>query len=279
MREVVWQYDPEASSEPTEPDSFEHGLDLLAAGNEEFVATFGDDGSGTRRVVTVSPADLGLPDSTEAPAQRPFASVLACSDARAPVELVLGQRVNSTFVVRAAGNVVGPLSLASLDYGVQALASVKVQLVLGHTYCGAVTAAVNSYLDGETYVSTSHGMTLQWLTERILGPARIADQALIAEFDQDVTQRPGYRRALVATAVVANAASTAHALEHRYLDRSTGVAMAVYDLGSRRVGLPGEDGSWRSQVIPAPGTPAETLSLVAEFAANPYVATLLDADE
>jgi len=75
--------------------------------------------------------------------QQPFAAVLACADSRVPVELIFDQTIGHIFVARVAGNMVTPEIIATLEYGVAVL-GVKVLLVLGHTNCGAVKAAMKS---------------------------------------------------------------------------------------------------------------------------------------
>ncbi|MBU1040185.1 MAG: carbonic anhydrase [Proteobacteria bacterium] len=80
--------------------------------------------------------------------QHPFATIIGCSDSREPLELIFDQGVGDIFVIRVAGNVAGPDELASIEYGVGHL-NTPVMLVLGHTACGAVTAAVqNAKLHG-----------------------------------------------------------------------------------------------------------------------------------
>jgi carbonic anhydrase len=73
--------------------------------------------------------------------QMPFATVLACSDSRAPVELIFDQGVGDLFVVRVAGNVAGVDEIASIEYAGEHLHT-PVLVVLGHSKCGAVTAVV-----------------------------------------------------------------------------------------------------------------------------------------
>jgi carbonic anhydrase len=73
--------------------------------------------------------------------QEPFAAVLACADSRVPVELVFDQTIGHIFVTRVAGNIVTPEIIASLEYGVAVL-GVKTLLVLGHSNCGALKAAI-----------------------------------------------------------------------------------------------------------------------------------------
>ncbi len=72
--------------------------------------------------------------------QRPFAAVLGCADSRIPPEVVFDQGLGDLFVVRVAGNVVDAYVLASIEYAVSHLGTPLV-VVLGHTACGAVTAA------------------------------------------------------------------------------------------------------------------------------------------
>lgn len=73
--------------------------------------------------------------------QEPFASILSCADSRVPVEMVFDQTIGQLFVTRVAGNIVTPEIIGSLEYGVAVLGT-KVILVLGHSNCGAVKAAV-----------------------------------------------------------------------------------------------------------------------------------------
>jgi carbonic anhydrase len=75
--------------------------------------------------------------------QVPIAAVLGCADARVPPEIVFDQPFGDLFVVRVAGNVSGTLELASLEYAVAVL-KVPLIVVLGHTKCGAVQAAVDN---------------------------------------------------------------------------------------------------------------------------------------
>ena len=72
--------------------------------------------------------------------QHPKIMVLSCSDSRVPPELIFDQTLGALFEVRSAGNIAGPLGLASLEYAFEHLGS-SVLVVMGHTSCGAVTAA------------------------------------------------------------------------------------------------------------------------------------------
>jgi carbonic anhydrase len=75
--------------------------------------------------------------------QEPFAGVLSCADSRVPVELVFDQSIGQIFVTRVAGNFVTPEIIASLEYGVAEL-GIRALLVLGHSHCGAVKAAMTA---------------------------------------------------------------------------------------------------------------------------------------
>jgi len=72
--------------------------------------------------------------------QHPFVTILSCSDSRAPLEIIFDQGVGDIFAVRVAGNVCGINEIASIEYGVEHLAT-PLLVVLGHTQCGAVKAA------------------------------------------------------------------------------------------------------------------------------------------
>jgi carbonic anhydrase len=88
-------------------------------------------------------ADLEVLRNHTADKQEPFAAVLACADSRVPVELIFDQTIGRLFVTRVAGNLVTPEIIASLEYAVAVL-GVKTILVLGHSNCGAVKAAMKA---------------------------------------------------------------------------------------------------------------------------------------
>lgn len=81
------------------------------------------------------------------PRHEPKAAVLACSDARVPPSVVFDQDAGDLFVIRIAGNTAVPAAVASLDYAVAVL-GVELIVVLGHTSCGAVTAAAGGTCGG-----------------------------------------------------------------------------------------------------------------------------------
>lgn len=73
--------------------------------------------------------------------QKPFATILSCSDSRVPPEVIFDQGLGDLFVVRDAGNVTDPVILGSLEYGAEHLKTPLI-IVLGHEKCGAVKATV-----------------------------------------------------------------------------------------------------------------------------------------
>ena len=71
--------------------------------------------------------------------QHPFAIILGCSDSRVPVEILFDQGLGDLYVVRVAGNVIGRMIVASIEYAVLHL-NVSLIMVMGHSQCGAVKA-------------------------------------------------------------------------------------------------------------------------------------------
>jgi carbonic anhydrase len=103
----------------------------LMAGNERFLAG----------QITSFPEDLKVLKEKTVAKQEPFAAVLSCADSRVPVEIIFDQSIGHIFVTRVAGNLVTPELIGSLEYGVAVL-GVKAILVLGHSNCGAISAAI-----------------------------------------------------------------------------------------------------------------------------------------
>jgi len=86
--------------------------------------------------------DLGRQVDATAGGQHPLAVVLSCIDSRAPAELIFDLGLGDIFSVRIAGNVICREVVGSMEYAC-AVAGAKLILVMGHTRCGAVTAAVD----------------------------------------------------------------------------------------------------------------------------------------
>jgi len=81
--------------------------------------------------------------------QRPFAVVLGCSDSRVPIEIVFNQSLGDLFVIRIAGNILSDHVIGSVEFAIETFGCPLV-IVLGHSNCGAVTAAVDAELNQRT---------------------------------------------------------------------------------------------------------------------------------
>lgn len=106
-------------------------LERLQAGNARFAA--GQPVSPQRDLARLRDIAAG---------QTPFAAFLGCADSRVPIELAYDQGFGDLFVVRVAGNIATAMEIASLEYGTRVLGA-KVIVVLGHSGCGAVKAALD----------------------------------------------------------------------------------------------------------------------------------------
>lgn len=120
----------EAASQSLSP---RQALERLLAGNARYVG----------RRMTSFGEDLDLLRRGTAEAQAPYAAVLSCADSRVPVELIFDETIGRLFVVRVAGVVASPETMASLEYGAAVL-NTRVILVLAHQNCGAVKAAITA---------------------------------------------------------------------------------------------------------------------------------------
>jgi carbonic anhydrase len=126
-----WASPAEVAAAPATPvASAEEGLQALLEGNKRFV-------SGALTSLGTLPARRG----EVANGQSPFAVIVSCSDSRVPPELVFDQTLGQLFVVRTAGQVLDEAARSSIIYGVDYLKAPLV-LVLGHSGCGAVEAAL-----------------------------------------------------------------------------------------------------------------------------------------
>ncbi|MDT8342064.1 MAG: carbonic anhydrase [Longimicrobiales bacterium] len=118
--------EPELRRAPRNP---QEALDRLMAGNTRFME--GDADAPRRSLARVRELTSS---------QSPYAAVLGCADSRVPVEILFDEGFGDLFTVRVAGNVATPEEIASLEYAVGVLGS-RLVLVLGHSGCGAVSAA------------------------------------------------------------------------------------------------------------------------------------------
>lgn len=139
-------------NESTRPTASE-ALQLLIDGNRRFSRglTSGEPLLSTLRLKEL--ADKG---------QSPFAVILTCSDSRIPTELLFDRGVGDLFVIRVAGNVVTPSLIASVEFAAESFET-PLCVIMGHTQCGAITAAFNHVRTG----GTSQSSYLDRLVRRI----------------------------------------------------------------------------------------------------------------
>ena len=248
MREVelVYRYgSPHAHARQQPPDAASARA-RLNDGNSAFAALldhFDETGGPARSIVDLDPRDAGLDaGGHHAPTQHPFAAILGCSDARAPIELLFGEGPNELFVVRVAGNGLGADSLGSLSYAVDNLGeSQRLIVVLGHSGCGALTAAVDALLEPNRYLSMASDFALRSIVDRSLPVVDASARHLAQAYGVDAATSAGYRRALIETSIADNAALAAH-WARRYFRRAEArgvqAAYGIYLLETREIWSP-----------------------------------------
>lgn len=115
--------------------------------------------------------------------QSPSAIILTCSDSRVPTELLFDKGVGDLFVIRVAGNVVSRSLIASIEYAAMVLQT-PLCVVMGHTQCGAVRAALGS-VRKEMLPSTPH---IEGLLEKISPSVKLAMSNVSHKDDESILQ-------------------------------------------------------------------------------------------
>jgi carbonic anhydrase len=243
--EITYRYGGRDTTARTRPPDADAALARLNEGSRAISALLDsplEDRGTARRIIPIDQRDLGLqPGKARAPEQRPYAAVLGCSDARVPIELIFSEGPNDLFVVRVAGNGLGGEVLGSLSYAVDHLGgSLKLVVVLGHSGCGAVSAAVDVVLNPQTYLALAEKHALRGILDRLLVVVHASAKKLFAIHGPDVTRRSGYREALIEATVVSNAALAAYTVQQELGARQTDLraAYGVYLLSERQIWAP-----------------------------------------
>jgi carbonic anhydrase len=198
----------------TYPETPADALAALQAGNERHRA-------GMQELRNLSP--LG---ERHADGQRPFAAIISCADSRVSAALAFDLDRGNLFVSKVAGNTLDTGTLGSTEFAVAAL-GVKLVVVLGHTDCGAVKAAIEVANGTRTYPPDEYGA---------IGP--MVDAVVPAVESLPADQRT------VPDCVEANARAQAAAIAGRgpIIGPAVEAGMlqvvpAVYEIESRRVKL------------------------------------------
>jgi carbonic anhydrase len=278
--DYIYRFDPKnPTAKPIPPDA-EAARRTLEEGNRMFsqwmesCRTSAVSTGEPRYVVPCNGLEVGMVRSQgTTPKPSPFAVVVGCSDARVPTEMLFGQGFNDLFVIRVAGNVLGDECLGSIDFALNSLSdSVKVVVMLGHSVCGAVTGAVDAYLQPLKFWSKSISPNLRGIVQRIFVAVREAANGLESVWGPDARQLPGYREALIETAVCLNAAQSAYNL-HQEVERAgkweIEVLYGVYNLYTHKVSTPLQSSRTvdaATNLAYAPTNPREFNNLAVEVA-------------
>ncbi|WHO39573.1 carbonic anhydrase [Sphingobium sp. AP49] len=191
---------PDASMTP------DAALAEIMAGNARFVA-----GKPTAHL-----QDLSIIKARAAEGQWPVVGVLSCADSRVPVEMLFDEYIGRLFVTRIAGNITTPEIVASLEYGVAVL-GLKALVVMGHSNCGAVKAAIdNPEVPGQISA---------------LFPAILPALYLARSKDAAIVTRTN---ALVQAATLVNASPV---IEEKVKAGTLKVVAAVYDVATGKVDM------------------------------------------
>jgi carbonic anhydrase len=256
--DIIYRYEAGDAPKRRPPLDSNAALLRLNDGNRDFAALLDHvkDTSGViKQIIPVDPQDLGLV-SSGTPKQRPFAAVLGCSDARVPIELIFNEGPNDLFIIRVAGNGLGSEGLGSLRYAVENLGgTLKLIVVLGHSGCGAITTAVDMFLNPSDYLTLATKHSLRNVLDRCLLVVQTSAKKLISTFGSDVARNAGYRQALIEAAIVTNAALAAYSIQQEFETSERTeihVVYGVYLLETREVWAPRFSNIGGTGLAPAP---------------------------
>ncbi len=168
--------------------------------------------------------DFSAGRAARAKSQFPFAAILSCADSRVAPELAFDQNPGDLFTMRVAGNVMSPHLLASLEYGVKFLGTPLV-MVLGHTNCGAVSAAISTLKDNAE------------LPGHLPGLIDAIEPAVIAAKAKHPTNLLNGAIAENVRLQVADIKQSPPIINKYYADKKIDVVGAVYDLETGNIAL------------------------------------------
>ena len=135
-----------------------------------------------------------------------------------PIELIFNEGPNDLFVIRVAGNGLGTEVLGSLKYAVEQLGgTLKLIVVLGHSGCGALTTAVDVFLNPANYLAIATKHSLRNILDHSLVVVQASANKLLTAFGPDIARHPGYRQALIEASIVTNAALAAYSIQQEFV--------------------------------------------------------------
>jgi carbonic anhydrase len=266
MIDITYRYEARDQPARAQPPDSDAALYRLCDGNRAFAALFSrspNDADRAQAVVQLDPRDVGLlAGSEEAPKQRPFAAILGCADARVPVELIFNEGPNDLFVLRVAGNGLGTEVLGSISYAVDHLGdSLKLIVVLGHSGCGAVTTAVDAFLDPAKYLPLATKHSLRSIVDRLLVVVQASSRRLSMAFGSEVANHSKYRQVLIEASIATNTALAAYSIEQELggaIDpKRLRTVYGVYLLETRQVWAPGYSNEEGPGLAPPPEDPTK----------------------
>ena len=173
---------------------------------------------------TPNERDFSVERAARAQGQYPIAAILSCADSRVSPELAFDQAPGDLFVVRVAGNVVNNDLLASIEYGLQFLGAPLI-VVLGHSSCGAVDAAIKVVKDKA--VLPGH---LPELISALKPSVEIARTEKSGELLENATRENVKRQ-------VARLKNSPPIVQKLYAGKKIDIAGGVYDIATGKVTL------------------------------------------
>lgn len=220
------------AAEESAPTNAEEALKWLQDGNQRWLSGRDD-----------APNTAAARRQEVAAGQHPFATILTCADSRIPVERVFDRGVGDLFVLRVAGNMVGPHEAGTIEYGAEHL-QVPLLVVMGHTKCGAVAAAAShGHVEGNIASLISAIEPAVARAERA-NPSLPAAEVAAAAVKENVWQS------------IFDLLKSSDICRDRVAKGELKVVGAVYDISSGGVEWIGEH-PWQSELIAA-FTPART---------------------
>ena len=187
-------------------------LERLMQGNARYVAN------------TPNEKDFSAGRASRVNSQFPIAAILGCADSRVSPELAFDQGPGDLFVVRLAGNFLDDDGFASLEYAIKFLGAPLI-MVLGHTNCGAVAAAVKVVMEHVELPGHLPELIKSIEPAVIAAHARHPADLVAAAIEENV--RLNVQRLIDDTPIVSDALAA----------KTVALSGGVYDLATGKVGL------------------------------------------